>query len=169
VRIPLGDADLVIELDIPGLHTPPPPNVIFHIGPPRNTTPADRVIKPPPYNQPTGKVDVRMDLQADKKVALSVEYTDEVGNATTAPAGATATYTVDDPTIINLTDNGDGTAEAAATGTLGTANVHLDVTFNDEAGNPVTVSGDLQLVVVAGLAERVNIVAGAPEEVTPDV
>jgi len=127
------------------------------------------VIKPPPYSQPTGKVDVRMDLQADKKVALSVEYTDEVGNPVSAPAGATAVYTVDDPTIINLTDNGDGTAEAAATGTLGTANVHLDVTFNDEAGNPVTVSGDLQLVVVAGLAERVNIVAGAPEEVTPDV
>jgi hypothetical protein len=169
VRIPLGDADLVIVLDIPGLHAAPPPKPIFHIGPPMDTTAADRVIKPPPYNQPTGKVDVRMDLQADKKVPLSVEYTDEVGNPTTAPADAAAVYTVDDPTIINLTDNGDGTAEAAATGTLGTANVHLDVTFTDGSGNPTTVSGDLQLVVVAGLAERVNIVAGTPEEVTPDV
>jgi len=132
-----------------------------------DTSPADRTIKPPPYNQPTGKVDVRMDLQADKKVALSIEYTDEVGNPTTAPTGATAAYTVDDPTIINLTDNGDGTAEAAATGALGTANVHLDVNFTDSDGNPVSLAGDLQLVVVAGLAERVNIVAGAPEEVTP--
>jgi hypothetical protein len=110
-----------------------------------------------------------MDLQADKKVALSVEYTDEVGNPVSAPAGATAVYTVDDPTIINLTDNGDGTAEAAATGTLGTANVHLDATFTDDDGVSHTVTGDLQLVVVAGLAERVNITAGAPEEVTPDV
>lgn len=169
MRIPLGDADLVIELDIPGLHKAPPPKVIFHIGPPRDTTPADRVIKPPPYSQPTGKVDVRMDLQADKKVTLSVEYTDEVGNPVSAPAGATAVYTVDDPTIINLTDNGDGTAVAAATGTLGTANVHLDATFTDDDGVSHTVTGDLQLVVVAGLAERVNIVAGAPEEVTPDV
>jgi hypothetical protein len=134
-----------------------------------DTTVADRVIKPPPYNQPSGKVDVRMDLQADKKVALSVEYTDEVGNPVGAPDGATATYTVDDPTIINLTDNGDGTAEAAATGTLGTANVHLDASFTDTDGNAHTVTGDLQIVVVAGLAERVNIVAGAPEEVTPDV
>jgi hypothetical protein len=104
-----------------------------------------------------------MDLQADKKVALSVEYTDEVGNPTEAPAGATVTYTVDDPTIINLTDNGDGTAEAAATGTLGTANVHVEAVAGGQ-----TLTGDLQLVVVAGLAERLNVVAGAPEEVTPD-
>jgi hypothetical protein len=30
------------------------------------------------------------------------------------------------------------------------------------------VTGDFQIVVVAGLAERFNIVAGEPEEVTPD-
>jgi hypothetical protein len=106
-----------------------------------------------------------MDLQADKKVALSVQFTDEVGNATEAPADAVTAYTVDDPTIINLTDNGDGTASAAATGTLGTANVHVDAS---SAASGLTVSGDLQIVVVAGLAERVEILAGAPEEVTPD-
>lgn len=110
-----------------------------------------------------------MDLQADKKVALSVGYTDEVGNPADAPADALVTYTVDDPSIIALTDNGDGTAEAAATGVLGTANVHVEAAFTGDGGAPVTVSGDLQLVVVAGLAERVTIVAGAPEEVTPDV
>lgn len=104
-----------------------------------------------------------MDLQADKKVALSVAYTDEVGNPTTAPDGATVAYTVDDPTIINLTDNGDGTAEAAAVGTLGTANVHVEATFNG-----TTLTGDLQIVVVAGLTERLTVVAGEPEEVTPD-
>lgn len=169
LRIPFGDAIIVAGLEIPGLHKAKPPKLIFHIGVTQDTTPADRVIKPPPYNQPTGKVDVRMDLQADKKVALSVEYTDEVGNPTAAPAGASAVFTVDDPTIINLTDNGDGSAEAAATGTLGTANVHLEVNFLDGDGNTVSLTGDLQLVVVAGLAERVNIVAGAPEEVTPDV
>lgn len=104
-----------------------------------------------------------MDLQADKKVALAVQFTDEVGNPVDAPVGAAVVWTVDDPTIIALTDNGDGTAEAAATGTLGTANVHVEATFDG-----VTVTGDLQLVVVAGLAERVTIVAGEPEEVTPD-
>ena len=169
LRIPFGDIVLVAGAEIPGLHHAMVPQAIFHIGAPRNTTVADRVIKGPPYSQPTGKVDVRMDLQADKKVALSVEYTDEVGNPVGAPDGATAVYTVDDPTIINLTDNGDGTAEAAATGALGTANVHLASDFTDADGTAHSVTGDLQIVVVAGLAERVNVVAGAPEEVTPDV
>jgi hypothetical protein len=108
-------------------------------------------------------VDLIMDLQADKKVALSVAFTDEVGNPQSTPAGETIVYTVDDPSIINLTDNGDGTASAAATGTLGTANVHVDAT------GPLVATGDLQLVVVAGAAERLEVVAGPPEEVTPDV
>jgi len=106
-----------------------------------------------------------MDLAADKKVPLlAPTFTDEVGNPVPAPAGATFVYTVDDPTIIALTDNGDGTGEAAAVGTLGTANLHLDATFNGS-----TATGDLQIVVVAGLAERVAINVGPPEEVTPDV
>jgi hypothetical protein len=107
-----------------------------------------------------------VDLQADKKVALSLQYTDEVGNAVPAPVDAVAVYTVDDPSIINLTDNGDGTAEAAATGTLGTANVHVEAS---SVSTGLSLTGDLQLVVVAGLAERIAIVAGAPEEVTPDL
>lgn len=103
-----------------------------------------------------------MDLMADKKVTLSLGWTDEVGNAVDAPANVTAVFTVDDPTIINLTDNGDGTAVAAATGTLGTANVHVDITGDVES------TGDMQIVVVEGLAERVTLEAGDPEEVTPD-
>lgn len=104
-----------------------------------------------------------MDLQADKQVPLSVTWTDEVGNPTDAPADAVVVYTVDDPSLINLTDNGDGTAVAAAVGPLGTATVHVEATANGE-----TVTGDLAIVVVAGLAERINVVAGEPTEVTPD-
>jgi hypothetical protein len=169
LRIPFGDAVLVAGLEIPGLQRYRPPRLLLRIGAPRDTNPADRIIKPPPYSQPTGKVDVRMDLQADKKVALSTGFTDEVGNPTEAPAGAAVTYTVDDPTIINLTDNGDGTASAAAVGAEGPANVHVQADFTDADGNAHSVSGDLQIVVVAGDAERVAIVAGAVEEVTPDV
>ena len=105
-----------------------------------------------------------MDLQADKQVPLSITFTDEVGNPVETPAGATVAYTVDDPTIINLTDAGDGTAVAAAVGILGQAVVHAEVSFDG-----ATLTGDLLLVVVAGEAERVAVVAGAPEEVTPDV
>jgi len=138
--------------------------MVWHVGAPVESEEADRVPGEPPTNPPEQrKADVIVDLQADKKVALSLVFTDEVGNTVPAPAGETVVYTVDDPSIINLTDNGDGTAEAAATGVLGTATVHA------EATGPLPGSGDLQLVVVAGDAERFEIVAGAPEEVTPDV
>ena len=160
IELDLGDITLSLQARVKGLRRL---GIAWRVGAPRDTTPADRVVKPPPYSQPTGKVDAVADLMADKKVTLSVEWTDEVGNPVATPDGATAVYTVDDPTIINLTDNGDGTAVAAATGTLGTANVH-----GEFAANGQTVTGDLQIVVVAGLAERANIVMGAPEEVTPD-
>jgi hypothetical protein len=130
---------------------------------PSGTTAEDRIVKPPPYHTPTGRIDVVVDLRADQQVPLSGEFTDEVGNPVATPDNATVTYTVDDPTVINLTDNGDGTATAAAVGVLGTANVHAEAMWN---GN--TVTGDLQIVVVAGLAERFNVVAGEPTEVTPD-
>lgn len=103
-----------------------------------------------------------MDLQADKKVSLALGAEDEMHNPVPAPPGSTVVYTVDDPSIINLTDNGDNTAVAAATGVLGIANVHAEVT------GPLPGSGDLQIVVVAGDAERFVITAGPPEEVTPD-
>jgi hypothetical protein len=105
-----------------------------------------------------------MDLQADKQIPLSLQFTDEMDNPVPTPAGTTAVYTVDDPTVINLTDNGDGTAVAAAVGVLGTATVHVAVSVD---GVPV-ITGDLQIIVMAGLAERVTIVAGPPVEVTPD-
>jgi hypothetical protein len=136
---------------------------ILHVGAPTNTSPEDRVPGTPTPCIAHRKADIIMDLLADQKVALSGEFTDEVGNPVPAPAGATVVYTVDDASIINLTDNGDGTAEAAATGLLGTANVHAEATFDS-----TVLTGDLQIVVVAGLAERFSIVAGTPEEVTPD-
>lgn len=159
---------VTVTVTVDGCCCPPPPrlSLVWHVGPVLDSSEEDRVAGEPPAQKEQRKVDVIVDLQADKKVALSVDFTDEVGNAVPAPADAVVVYTVDDPSIINLTDNGDGTAEAAATGTLGTANVHVDAS-SVSAG--LTLTGDLQLVVVAGLAERIAIVAGAPEEVTPDV
>lgn len=104
-----------------------------------------------------------MDLEADKKVDLDGRFTDEVGNPTVPPVGATVVYSVDRPDLINLTDNGDGTAVAAAVGPLGIATVHADATVGGDVK-----SADLQIVVVAGLAERFEIVAGEVTEVTPD-
>lgn len=160
MELDLGDVVAVFNLRVKGHRTP---RVHWRFGVPVDSTPADRTIKPPPYYANTGKVDVHMDLQADKKVTASAGWTDEVGNPADAPADATVVYTVDDPTIIDLTDNGDGTCVVSATGTLGSATVHMEVTADGK-----TLTGDALVTVVAGLAERVNVVFGEPEEVTPD-
>ena len=135
----------------------------WHLGPPRDTSPADRTPLGVPVAPSTGRTDLIMDLQADQQVTLSGSYTDEVGNPVNPPAGASVTYTVDDPSIVALTDLGDGTAVAAATGVLGVANVHAEATFDGRSA-----TGDLQIVVVAGLAERFTVEASEPTEVTPD-
>ena len=135
-------------------------NWVWRMGPVFDTVPADRISSGTPVPS-SGMVDVVMDLQADKKVTLSGQWTDEMGNPVTTPTDAAVSYTNDNVDVISLTDNGDGTAVAAAVGLLGTANVHA-VASSTSAGE---VSGDLQIVVVAGLAERFNITAGEPEEV----
>jgi len=160
MEIDLGDVVASLNLRVKGRKRL---QIIWRIGRVTDTSPADRTVKPPPYAVNTGRYDVAMDLQADKQVDLSIGYTDELGNEVDAPTDATVTYTVDDPTLINLTDNGDGSAVAAAVGALGTATVHVEATANGE-----TLTGDLAIVVVAGLAERIEIVAGEPTEVTPD-
>lgn len=106
-----------------------------------------------------------MDLAADHQVPLSIQFTDELENPVPTPPGAVTVYTVDNVDVINLTDNGDGTATAAAVGVLGSATVHSSTSVD---GGP-EVTGDLLINVVAGDAERVQIVAGEPVEVTPDV
>ncbi len=160
MQLDLGDVVAEFNLRVKGHQRL---KVIWRIGAITDTVPGDRIVKPPPYAQSTGRQDAIMDLMADQQVSLSLGYIDEVGNPVATPDGATAMFSVDDPTLINLTDNGDGTANAAAVGPLGTATVHVDATFNGE-----TVSGDLAIVIVAGLAERVEIVAGPISEVTPD-
>jgi hypothetical protein len=139
----------------------------LHVGVPSPTTPEDRVVRGTPRPVDLERIEIVMDLAADMQVPLTGNWTDEVGNPVPAPTDAVVTYTNDNPTVINLTDNGDGSAVAAATGTLsdsaGPANIHADAVAAGE-----TLSADLQIVVVAGLGERFEIVAGTPTEVTPD-
>lgn len=104
-----------------------------------------------------------MDLKADQKVAFALTSTDEIGNPTDLPG--TVTYTVDDPAILNLTDNGDGTGTIAATGALGTATLTGTVALPDGS----TATGVAAIQVVAGDAQTFEIGFGEPEEVTPDV
>ena len=136
----------------------------WHIGAPHNTSAADRVVRGTPTPS-TGKVDFVMDLKADQGTDLALgNWKDEMGNDAATPADVVVVYSVDNPAVLNLTDNADGTARADAIGVLGIANVHAEI---DWTGGHAT--GDLQIVVVPGDAERVEIVAGEPTEVTPDV
>lgn len=161
MRIDFGDVYADIDLRVKGQRRV---DFRWKVGVPYDSTPEDRQTgTSQPNAQPTERVDFSMDLQADKKVDVSAEWTDEVGNATQQPADASITFSVSDPNVLNLTDNGDGTATLAATGNLGTCNVHIDA-----SGDGQTLSGDAQVVVVAGLAERVNLTFGEPSEVTPD-
>jgi len=172
VNIDLGDATLSIRLRVNRLGY----RVAWRIGAIRDTIHADREIQFPKTMSFISKKQqwlesashneravLFMDLQADKKVELSAQWTDEVGNPVNAPDGVTASYDVDDPTIVNIIEE-EGKVWAAATGTLGTATVHGD--FTTPEGKNLT--GDLTINVVTGLAERVNIVAGDPQEITPD-
>ncbi|HEX8106094.1 MAG TPA: Ig-like domain-containing protein [Kofleriaceae bacterium] len=159
MRLDLGDVQLDITAHVPGLRRY---GIRLHVGAPRDTTAADRTprgrLGPTPR-----KVDFIMDLMADKQVDVDVQWTDEIGHPVDAPAGATVSWTTDNPTVVAVTQHEDGTATVAATGELGTANVSVSVSHDGR-----TFTGDAQVNVVAGLAERVNIVFGAPTEVTPD-
>lgn len=106
-----------------------------------------------------------MDLHADKKRALSVVVGDEFGNPTTFDG--TISYVGDNPILINVTDNGDGTAVVAAVGgegNLGTAN--LTYTITPTVGDPIVRVEAVN--VIAGGAETFTLIAGDEEEVTPD-
>lgn len=103
-----------------------------------------------------------MDLHADKKVSFSLDAVDEMGNPTTFDG--TIAYTVDDPSIVAVTDNGDGSGVAAAVGPLGTA--VLTATITPTAGAPLEKSEAIN--VIAGDAAAFNFSFGPEEEVTPD-
>jgi hypothetical protein len=137
----------------------------WHIGPVERTTAADRQPGTSTPDNAQRRADIVMDLKADQKVALTGQWRDEMQNPVPAPAGASVVFTVDNGTVINLVDNADGTALATAVGVLGTANVHA---VANAPGLP-EATGDLQIVVVAGDAQRFDIVPGVPEEATPDV
>jgi hypothetical protein len=102
-------------------------------------------------------------LQDNQKVALSVSGVDERGN----PANITGTlvYATEDPAgVLTLTDNGDGTAEVAATGSIGSAMVTVANDTDDPDSDPNFV-GSLAFDVVAGDVTAIQITPGTPEHV----
>lgn len=133
-----------------------------HYGAETKTRPDDRVPGTTPAVTPPRKANVTMDLHADKMRTRTASAVDEMGNPTTY--AGTLAYTVDDPALINLTDNGDGSAVIAAVGPVGVAN--LTFTATPDVGDPIVRVEAIN--VIAGDAESFTFVDGDEAEVTPD-
>lgn len=160
MNLDLGDAVLSINLHVKGLKAS---RLAFHVGAPRDSKVADR-IKRGRVKTATGRKDFSMDLKADNTVDFTIEFTDEMDNPVATPDGATVVWSIDDDGVLSLVDDGAGTATITPVGPLDAAHLHADVTVGDQ-----TLTGDVEIMVVAGDAERVSLVAGTPRETTPDV
>lgn len=131
----------------------------------RDTLAADRVpggaVTPAPR-----KAGTIVDLHADKQRTVSLQVGDEFGNPTAFDG--TVTFAGDNDALVNVTDNGDGTANVAAVGgegNLGVANLTITITPTSGAA----VERVEAVNVIAGGAETFTIQAGEETEVTPDV
>jgi hypothetical protein len=161
MKVDFGDIELSVNLRVKHFR---PPRFVWRVGPVRDTVEADRVAGPPPvYKSPPGRIDLIMDLQADKKVSFSFSPVDEMGNPTSFDG--TIAFTVDDPSVVALTDNGDGSGEVAAVGVPGVATLTGTATPAD-GSDPIT--GAEAINVIAGDAEGFAFSFGDPTEVTPD-
>lgn len=130
---------------------------------PEPTEPAERVQRGAVRPAST-KGTVIMDLGADQKTTASVQWTDEVGNDTSTPDGASVSYASSDTSIVAVNDLGDGTAEFVAVGPLGSAVASVQASD----GQGTTLTGEETINVVAGHAERVRLTFSEPTEATPD-
>jgi hypothetical protein len=105
---------------------------------------------------------VDMILQDHQQVTLTATFVDAAGNSAEAPAQGTLAWVSSDPAVLVVTDNGDGSALVATTGTLGTASVTLS---DDLDGDGVSeFVGSLAFDVVTGPVTGINLVAGDPTE-----
>lgn len=105
------------------------------------------------------------DLAQDKKFTRTYAPVDEFGSPTAFDG--TMVFTTANPELINLTDNGDGSAEIAAVGGGALGAAALTFTATPTVGAAVVIEDTINVVV--GAAEGFAAVDSPDEEVTPDV
>jgi hypothetical protein len=113
------------------------------------------------HHEAKGTADMAFLLGDNQEFDLSIAEKDHAGNDVPVEG---VTYSVDNDSVLTLTDNGDGTALVQATGTLGDA----VVTATDADDN---LSGTLDVTVGVEAAESLNLVPGPVREktdVTPE-
>lgn len=146
MEIDLGDLTFEANFRIKRFR---PPRFVWVVGPVRETTPEDRVPGPAPtYKLPPTKVDLIVNLHDDKKADFAFTPVSEMGNPTTFDG--TVAFVVDDPSVVTLTDNGDGTGTVAAVGVIGVATLTATATPAD-GSDPIV--GVESINVIAGDAE----------------
>jgi hypothetical protein len=92
--------------------------------------------------------------------SLSVQPIDAKGNP--APVDGPPSWSVSDPTILSIVPSADGlSASISAVGLLGNCQVNVSADADMGAGT-VTISGSLDVTVVASQAASLNIGAGVP-------
>ena len=95
------------------------------------------------------------DIQHD---SLTLTAADAAGNPVALPTGSVS-WSVSDPAILAITPSADGSsADLAAQGPLGTAQVQVSVAIDPTT----TLTGTLDVTVVASAAATIQIVPGTP-------
>jgi len=103
-----------------------------------------------------------LNLTDSQQVALTVAFADKAGNP--APVDGAPVWTSSDETVVTVTAAADGlSAVATAVGKLGTAQVSVAADADLGAGN-TTITGVIDITVLAGAAVAAVVSAGAPTE-----
>lgn len=99
-----------------------------------------------------------LQLQDTQHCPLAIQAVDAAGNPATLPPGA-VTWTSSNPSVAPVTPSADGmSADVSAAGPLGTAQIGVSVAVSPST----TLTGSLDVTVVAGDAATIQIVPGTP-------
>jgi len=93
-----------------------------------------------------------------QQCVLTVSAVDAKGNPTTVTPGS-LTWLVDNPNLLSVTSNPDGTATVSAVGPIGQGNVTVNATIAGAA-----VSGTITVNIISGAPTQLSISAGAPSD-----
>lgn len=101
-------------------------------------------------------------MTSSQKATLTVSFRDKKGNP--APVDGAPVWGIDNPNVCALTPSPDGlSAEVSAIGPLGAALVSVQADA-DLGEGIVHIAGTLEVTIVSGAAETVEIVAGEVSE-----
>ena len=135
----------------------------FTIGPvierPPGHTPPPSVAASPPHRD---RKAIDVNLLDSQQAVLRVTGFDKEGNPVDPTALGALTWTSSDPSVLTLTDNGDGTQTAVTTGVLGDAQVTVTDDVNGDGTGEFT--GSLAFVVTAGPVAEITVTAGVPTD-----